>query len=155
MLQKSSISRKRKPRAATLRLTLLSLAVRTSGDLERAFQSATREHVDALSVRADAIVTSLHRRRVVELTAQHRLPAIYELREFVDEGGLMSYGPNREEIWRRGAAYVDKILKGGKPADLPVEQPTKFELIINLRTAKALGMTISQSVLMRADQLIE
>jgi putative tryptophan/tyrosine transport system substrate-binding protein len=95
------------------------------------------------------------RRRIVIAVAKDRLPAMFYFREFAEAGGLMSYGPNFRELWRRAAAYVDKILKGAKPADLPVEQPTKFELVINLKTAKALGLTIPQSVLQRADELIQ
>ncbi len=123
-------------------------------DFERAFALVIKERPDGLFVTLDAF-TSLHRGRIAELAARHRLPAIYELREYVDAGGLMAYGPSSRDLWRRAATYVDKILKGAKPADLPVEQPTKFELIINLKTAKALGLTIPQSVLMRADQVIE
>jgi ABC-type uncharacterized transport system substrate-binding protein len=96
-----------------------------------------------------------HASDIVNLAAKHRLPAIYSLRVFMDTGGLMSYGPSLADLWGRAAIYVDKILKGAKPADLPVEQPTKFELVINLKTAKALGLTIPQSLLLRADQLIE
>jgi len=95
------------------------------------------------------------RRRLVGLVAKNRLPAVYVLREFVDAGGLMSYGPNIADNYRRAATYVDKILKGAKPGDLPVEQPTKFELVINLKTAKSLGITIPQSVLGRADEVIQ
>jgi putative tryptophan/tyrosine transport system substrate-binding protein len=95
------------------------------------------------------------RRRLVDLAAKHRLPVVYSFREFVDVGGLMSYGPNVADLFRRAATYVDKILKGAKPGDLPVEQPTKFELVINLKTAKALGLTIPPSVLGRADHIIE
>ena len=98
---------------------------------------------------------STHRRDIADLTARHRLPAIYGFRDFVDAGGLMSYGVNLPDVWRRSATYVDKILKGAKPADLPVEQPTKFELIINLKTAKALGLTIPPSLLARADEVIQ
>jgi putative ABC transport system substrate-binding protein len=95
------------------------------------------------------------RSRLVDVAAKHRLPAVHTVREFVDAGGLLAYGPDVADGYRRVATYVDKILKGSKPADLPVEQPTKFELVINLKTAKALGLTIPQSLLARADQVIE
>ena len=97
----------------------------------------------------------LEKTRIVELAARQKLPAIYQFREYSVIGGLMSYGPDLNDFWGRAASYVDKILKGAKPADLPVEQPTKFELIINLKTAKALGLTVPQSLLARADEVIE
>jgi putative ABC transport system substrate-binding protein len=97
----------------------------------------------------------VHRKTIVDLAAAHRIAAVYELRYFVEPGGLVSYGVNVPEMQRRAAAYVDKILKGAKPADLPVEQPTKFDLVINLKTAKALGLTIPQSLLLRADEVIQ
>ena len=113
----------------------------------------TGAHTGALTVLPSAMFFN-ERRRLVDLAAKHQLPAVYPVRDFVDAGGLMSFGPNLADLFRRAATYVDKILKGAKPADLPVEQPTKFELVINLKTAKALGLTIPQSLLIRADELI-
>jgi putative ABC transport system substrate-binding protein len=110
--------------------------------------------VDAVSVQSTNVFFRA-RQRLAELMTQNRLPSVYLSREFVDAGGLMSYAPNVADLFRRAATYVDKILKGTKPADLPVEQPTKFELVINLRTAKALGLTVPQSLLARADEVIE
>jgi putative tryptophan/tyrosine transport system substrate-binding protein len=136
------------------RMKLQLLDVRTRGDLERAFEASVQQHIQALVVGIDDL-TLMHRRIIVDLAAKHRLPAIYASKEFVDAGGLMTYGVNYPHLYRRAATYVDKILRGTKPADLPVEQPTKFELVINLKTAKALGLTIPQSVLLRADQIIE
>ena len=97
----------------------------------------------------------MHAQQIVDLAAKYRFPAMYELRRFVEVGGLMSYGSDDNDIWRRAAAHVDKILKGAKPADLPVEQPTKFELLINLKPAKVLGLTIPQSLRLRADEVIQ
>ena len=114
----------------------------------------TRAHVAAVVVMADPLVVG-EKAHVVKAAAAHRVPAIYGFREFVDAGGLMSYGANLADLWRRAATYVDRILKGAKPADLPVEEPRKFELIINLKTAKALGVTIPPSLLLRADQVID
>ena len=123
-------------------------------DLDRAFSEITRARPGALTVLPSSMFIS-ERRRLADLAAKNRLPAVYFVREFVDAGGLMAYGPNLPDLSRRAATYVDKILKGAKPGDLPVEQPTKFELVINLKTAKALGLTIPQSVLLRVDQVIE
>ena len=113
-----------------------------------------KERSGGLIVLGDPVI-GIHRRQIVDLAAEARLPAISTTRESVEAGGLMSYGTNFPELWRRTATYVDKILKGAKPADLPVEQPTKFELVINMKTAKALGITIPQSILLRADKVIE
>ena len=140
--------------ARELRLTLQSVEVQEPSEFERAFAGMMRERPDALIVTGD----STHRLRqawIVDFAAKRRLPAMYQLKEYVEAGGLMSYGTSLADNWRRVAIYVDKILKGAKPADLPVEQPTKFELFINLKTAKALGLTIPQSVLLRADQVIQ
>jgi putative ABC transport system substrate-binding protein len=127
---------------------------RGPADFDRAFSEMTRARADALTVLPFNMFFN-ERTRLVDLAAKNRLPAVYPWREFVDVGGLMSYGLNVADLFRRAATYVDKILKGAKPVDLPVEQPTKFELVINLKTAKALGLTIPQSVLLRADQVIE
>ena len=140
--------------AARLGLTLHQSAVRTIDDLDRAFVTLGKAHVGALIVLTDPM-TLRNRERIVQLAARARLPAIYGFGEFVRAGGLMAYGPSVPDLARRAATYVDKILKGAKPADLPVEQPTKFELVINLKTANALGLTIPQSLLQRADQVIE
>jgi ABC-type uncharacterized transport system substrate-binding protein len=122
-------------------------------DFDRAFSDMTRARAGALTVLPSAMFGN-ERRRLVDLAAKHRLPAVYPWRDFVDAGGLMAYGVNTADLYRRAATYVDKILKGAKPGDLPVEQPTRFELVINLKTAKALGLTIPQSVLGRADEVI-
>jgi ABC-type uncharacterized transport system substrate-binding protein len=131
------------------------LDVRKAEDLPRAFDAALRQRADALVVGLDG-VTQANRRTIVDLAAKHRLPAIYASKEeFVDVGGLISYAASFPHLHYRAARFVDRILKGAKPADLPVEQPTKFELVINLKTAKALGLTIPQSVLLRADEVIQ
>jgi putative tryptophan/tyrosine transport system substrate-binding protein len=128
--------------------------VQELGELDAAFGAMQRSGADAAIVLLDAIFFSA-RREISVLPAAHHLPAMYEAREFPDDGGLISYGPNFVEMTRRSAALVDKVLKGAKPADLPIEQPTKFELVINLKTAKVLGLTIPPSLLARADEVIE
>jgi putative tryptophan/tyrosine transport system substrate-binding protein len=133
---------------------LLSTEIRDASEIEGAFTTATGARAGSLLVSGAGILFP-NNRRVAELAAKNRLPAMYELREFVEAGGLISYGPDIKDIWRRAAIFVDKILKGAKPADLPVEQPTKFELVINLKAAKALGLTIPQILLMRADELTQ
>jgi len=138
--------------ARTLGTQLQLLAVRNAGDFERVFSEA--RGASALIQLDDVIFTS-HRRQVVQLAVKYQLAAMYGFREFVDAGGLMAYGPDYPDLYRRAATYLDKIFKGAKPADLPVEQPTKFELVINLKTAKALGLSIPQTLLLRADHVIE
>jgi len=140
--------------ARSLRVRLQFVEARAPADFDKAFSDATRVGAGALAVLPSSMFLS-ERRRLADLAAKNRLPAAYPQREFVHAGGLMSYGPNVADLFRRAAIYVDKILKGAKPADLPIEQPTKFELVINLKTAKALGLTIPQSLLQRADQVIE
>jgi putative ABC transport system substrate-binding protein len=140
--------------AVTLGMTLQSKEVRKATDIEAAFAQMPRERTDAVIVLVDA-VTTVNRQRIVELAAKNRLPAIYQVREFVDIGGLISYGVNQSGMQERTAEYIHRIFKGAKPADLPVEQPTKFEMIINGKTAKALGLTIPQSLLISADKVIE
>jgi putative ABC transport system substrate-binding protein len=139
--------------ARALGLHLQTLEVRGPGDFEAAFARMTEERVEALMALGDPL-TVTYRIQIVDLAARSRLPAIYDLREFVDAGGLMSYGPSLPELFRRAAAYVDKILKGAKPADLPLEQPTKFELAVNLKAAEALGLTIPPLFLFQADEVI-
>ncbi len=140
--------------AHQMRLQLHVVDVRQPTELMAAFDTIARERSDALILAADPLLFSLGE-RIVELAARHRLPAVYEHRSFPEVGGLLSYGPLSQERFERMAMYVDRILRGAQPGDLPVEQPTKFELVINLKTAKALGLTIPQSLLLRADQLIE
>jgi putative ABC transport system substrate-binding protein len=141
--------------ASAFNIKVQSLDVRSSKlDLEDAFRIAVKRRVDAVAVVSSAMTLS-HRNRIANLAIQSRLPSIHERREEVDAGGLMSYSGNDGDSFRRAAYYVDKILKGAKPADLPVEQPTKFELVINLKTAKQIGLTIPESVLYRADKVIK
>ena len=138
----------------SLRVQLQILKAQGPEEFDSAFAAMTRERAGALYVVGDPMFVQ-HRRRFVELAAKSRLPTVYELKDYVEAGGLMSYGPSFLDLFRRAATYVDKILKGARPGDLPVEQPTEFELVINLKTAKALGLTIPQSLLQRADQVIE
>ncbi|MGQ0523134.1 MAG: ABC transporter substrate-binding protein [Betaproteobacteria bacterium] len=140
--------------ARTLRVTVQSFGVREPEEFDAAFAAMIRERPDALVMVSDAL-TSLNRKRVIEFSWIHRIPAMYEFDSLVLEGGLMAYGPSFDDIYRRAAIYVDKILKGAKPGDLPVEQLDRFYLTINLRTARVLGLTIPQSVLLRADRVIE
>jgi putative ABC transport system substrate-binding protein len=139
-------------RALGVRLQFVE--VRGPADFDRPFSEMVGARAGAVTV-LPSTMFFLERRRLVDLAAKNRLPAVYSSRDFVDAGGLMSYGPDYADLFRRAATYVDKILKGAKPGDLPVEQPTKFELVINLKTAKALRLTFPQSVLLRADQIIE
>src|SRR5258706_12774273 len=140
--------------APAVGLTVRSVEVRDTRDLDAAFAAIIHEHPEALLLLVDPLTLS-QRSRIVEFAAEQRLPAIYETRDFVDVGGLMSYGPNSLELFRRAATYVDKILRGAKPGDLPIEQPTKFELVINLKAAKAIGINSPNSILLRADKVIE
>jgi putative ABC transport system substrate-binding protein len=140
--------------ARAVKMKPTSLEVHGPDDFNALFTATTRPRPDALVVLGDAL-TITNRRRIAELVAGNGIPAMYGYREFVEAGGLMSYGPYLPDMYRRAADYVDKVLRGAKPADLPVEQPTKFELVINLKTAKALGLTIPQSLLGRADELIQ
>jgi len=136
--------------ARQLGVQLHSLEVRSPDDFDKAFEEATRVRADALTM-----FSLGDYKRIADLAAKSRLPSIHWARAFAESGGLLAYGPDVADLFRRAAAYVDKILKGAKPGDLPVEQPTKFELVINLKTAKALGLTIPPTVLLRADQVIE
>jgi len=140
--------------AQELRLQLQSLEVRSSNDFENTFEAALRERAQALITAPEPLINT-HLKRIVEFAAKNRLPAMYAGPEVVDAGVLMSYAPDYTHQYRRAATYVDKILKGAKPADLPVEQPTKFEFVINLKTAKQIGVTIPPSVLGRADRVIK
>ena len=139
--------------AKALDVQLQSLEVRAPSDFDQAFSAITKKRSGAFMVLGDAL-TIMQRPRILEFAAKSRLPAIYDRPDDVNEGGLMFYGVNEPELFRRAATYVDKILKGTKPADLPVEQPTKFELVINLKTAKQIGLTIPPNVLARANRVI-
>ncbi|MGH8864716.1 MAG: ABC transporter substrate-binding protein [Burkholderiales bacterium] len=139
--------------APSLAIQLSFVSVRTPEEIGPAFSAVSRARAQALYVLAEALLI-IHRGTLIRLASKAGLPTIFNERRFPDEGGLMSYGPNWPDAWRRSARYVDKILKGAKPSDLPIEQPTRFELVINLKTAKALGLTIPQSILLRADEVI-
>jgi putative ABC transport system substrate-binding protein len=141
--------------ARLLRLELQSVEVSRAEDLDRAFSAVTQQRAQALVLPGANPVGFINRGKIATFAQRNRLPSMYPTREYVEAGGLMSYGPSLPDLFRRAATYVDKILKGAKPADLPVEQPTKFELVINLKTAKALGLTIPESLLRRADEVIQ
>lgn len=132
----------------------MTVEMRDASGLDQAFDALIRAKVQALTSDGDPL-TDAQFRRIAEFATKRRLPGMYPRRQFVDAGGLMSYGPNLYETWKRAALHVDKIIKGAKPADLPVEQPTKFELVVNVRTAKALGIIIPPTILGRADEVIE
>jgi putative ABC transport system substrate-binding protein len=140
--------------AQAMRVRLQLVEARGPDEFEGAFAAMTREHAGALFVPADIIFVR-HAQLMADLAARHRLPAMFGFKEHVEAGGLMSYAASFPVMFRRAAAFVDKILKGAKPGDLPVEQPTKFELVINLKTAKTLGIAIPQSVLQLADEVIQ
>jgi putative ABC transport system substrate-binding protein len=140
--------------ARSLNVRLHVMEARVSGEFAGGFSAATKESAHALIVLSDPMFFG-ERTRIAELATKHRLPAIFAQREHAEAGGLMAFGANLRENFRRAAVYVDKILKGAKPGDLPIEQPTKFELVVNLKTAKALRLTIPPSLLARADQVIE
>jgi len=137
-----------------LGVQLIPMVVRGPDDFEGAFRAMTKERADGLISRLSSSGYSAHFKRIAELTTKNRLPSIHAQPTWVDAGGLMSYGQDPSTSYRRAAVYVDKILKGAKPADLPVERPTKFEFVINLKTAKQIGLTIPPNVLVRADRVI-
>ncbi len=140
--------------ARQMRVQIRVVDVRRPTELDNAFDTMARQRSEALVVVADPMIFG-ERRRIIELAARHRLPAVYEVRLFADDGGLLSYGPGSVERFQRAAVYVDRILKGAKPGDLPIEQPSKFELVVNLKTAKALGIRILPAFLLRADHVIQ
>jgi putative tryptophan/tyrosine transport system substrate-binding protein len=141
--------------APSLGVTLQSVELRDRKEIGEAFAAVIRDRAEGFIVDSDPVMGSSNQARIVEFAAANRLPAIYVWRMYVESGGLMSYGPSFYGLWRHAATYIDKILKGAKPADLPVEQPTKFELVVNLKTARSLGLTIPHSLLLRADEVIE
>ena len=151
---KSQYQRETELAAGALKVQLQYQEVQGTKDIEGAFRAAKKARADAVLVLGGEVLNS-HRTQIVNLAATNRLPATYNASEFVEAGGLMTYGASIPDMHRRAATYVDKILKGAKPADLPVEQPTKFEFVINLRAAKQIGLTIPPNVLARADRVIK
>jgi putative ABC transport system substrate-binding protein len=143
-----------KQAARTLDVLLTVEVARTADDVERAFAAVVAGRPDALIIESGGVLSPAAP-RVAALALHHRLPAIHTRREFPEAGGLMSYGPNYADLYRRAAFYVDRILKGEKPSEMPVERPTRYELVVNLKAAKALGIAIPQSILLRADEVIE
>jgi putative ABC transport system substrate-binding protein len=142
------------PAAPVLRLQLLSLPVRDAADIEASFPAAAQARAEAIITMDDSLIL-FHRPRIVELAMRQKIPVMGEFRAFAQAGALLSYAPSPAAMWRRAASHIDKIFKGAKPADLPVEQPTRFELVVNLKAAKSLGLTIPESFLLRADEVIE
>jgi putative ABC transport system substrate-binding protein len=140
--------------ARQLGVHLHSLEVRSLSDLNKAFERVGGARLDAIAIMPDPLFVS-NLGRIADLAVQHRLPSIFHLGEYADAGGLLAFGPDRADLYRRAASYVDKILKGARPSDLPIEQPTKFELVINLRTAKAIGLVLPPVVLLRADRVVK
>ena len=141
--------------ARALHVDLQSVELYRAEDLDRAFSAVTNGHAQAMIVPPGNFVTVARRDQVATFAQRSRLPSIFGVREYVDDGGLMSYGPSLADLFRRAAIFVDKILRGAKPGDLPIEQPKKFELVINLKTAKALGLTVPRELLLRADDVIQ
>jgi len=139
--------------AGALSLNVTLVAAQGPADLSLALAAAKRAHAQALYVVEDPVIT-LHRKRLLELTAKAAIPSVYSLRDFPEEGGFISYGADLSDMFRRSAQFVDRILKGAKPSELPIEQPTKFELVVNLRTAKTLGVVVPESILLQADEVI-
>jgi putative ABC transport system substrate-binding protein len=140
--------------ARVLHVTVQPFGVRKTDDIDSALSAMSRERPDAVFVVSDAL-TNINRKRILDFTATHHIPAMYEFSYYVQDGGLMSYGPNFDDMWRRAANYVDRIFKGAKPGELAVEQPTRYYFLLNLKTAKALDLTIPQPLLLRADEVIQ
>ena len=140
--------------ARVLHVSVEPLGVRESDDIDAALAAMARERPDALFLVADAL-TVVNRKRIIDFAATHHIPAMYEISLYVEDGGLMSYGPNMDDMYRRAATYADRIFKGAKPGELPVELPTKYEFVIDLKTARSLGLTFSQPLLLRADEVIQ